>query len=586
MIRLLKRCGRGIALLGAMSAVIAALHFVVPLYMMAVYNRILQTGSIETLQLISLIAAILLMVMGIGEVARSRILALMAKRVGDYLNNDVYLAVLANPSSRLGEVLQEQHDTAAGGATSTGQLRTQATMDLRNVTSFLASGALNTFFDAVLAPVFLAALFLLHPLIGWIGVGAAATILCLAVLGEVLARRANKEISEAEGRAQSKIERSIGQFDAVASMGIAPSLYARWKDDRDEAIALGLRSQSIVGVIGGAARAIRLIVQMGVLGVGAWLALTTDSFLAGAIIAASIILGRALAPIDQSISIWRRFVQARAGAARLMQIVDAVDALPKRSAAPTPAATLVLDNITLAFPAQRTPLLQSASLSLSKGQVMGVVGPNGAGKTTLLKTLAGLHKPRSGTVRLGATPVDSFTDDDRHRLFGYLPQDIQLLPGSIADNIGRFRNTPDSTDALFEATERVGATALIQSLPEGFATVLTEGTFSAGQTQLVGLARALSGDPLLVLLDEPTANLDPDGKRTVISLMETRRAAAKITVFASHDHELLSAADTLLYISPGVAKYGAASEVLRFLAQGQPSNTQPMAHQTETREAG
>lgn len=561
MIRLLKRCGRGVALLGVLSVVVAALHFVVPLYMMAVYNRILQTRSIETLQLVSIIAAVLLLVMGIAEIARSRVLALMATRISRFLNEDVYKAILASPSSALGMALREGREgTAAESA------RTQALADLRQVSAFVASGALNSFYDAILAPIFLTALFLLHPLLGWIGLGAAIVILSLAILGEVLARRANEKIGISEGRAQARIERSLGQFDAVASMGLAPRLYARWEKDRQTAIEMGQTNQSVVGVISGAARTVRLVVQIGVLGGGAWLVLTTDTFLAGAIIAGSIILGRALAPIDQSIAIWRRFVQARQGAARLMQVMDAVDRMPERAPAPEPDARLLLRKVTLSFPGRTVPLLQSADLAITGGQAVAIHGPNGAGKTTLLRALAGLHQPQAGAVQLGATPVASLGDDDRHRLIGYLPQDIQLLPGSVADNISRFRSDEDGAEPVFEAAQRVQATDFIQALPEGFATEITEGTLSSGQTQLLGLARALYGDPMLVLLDEPGANLDDAGRLRVRELIEERRAAGKITVFVTHDAALLRCADNILHMAPGEAKYGAASEILRYLA--------------------
>ena len=581
MLRLLRSSSQGVVLLALMSVVVAGLQFVVPLYMMAIYNRILQTGSIETLQLISLIAAVLLFVLGIAEIARSRILALMAKRIGEYLNHDVYNAVLASPSSQLAQAIRTNQEGNVKGVSNQSDARTQALTDLRQVSAFVASGALNTFYDAILAPIFLAALFLLHPLLGWIGVGSTIIILSLAFLAEVLARNANRKIGVVEGRAQAKIERSIGQFDAVTSMGIAQPLFAKWEKDREAALALGLKNQSVVGVIGGMARAIRLIVQMGILGVGAWLALTTEGFFVGAIIAASIILGRALAPIDQSISVWPRFVQARAGAHRLVAVMDAANAQPIRRSTPPPSALLALQNVTLAFPQQRLPMLQSASFSVRGGEVMGIVGPNGAGKTTLLRALAGLHKPRSGTILLGATPVDGFTEDDRHTHFGYLPQDIQLLPGSVADNISRFRLSPETQSVMFEAAEQVGATGMVEALSEGFGTELTDETLSAGQTQTIGLGRAIFGDPLLVLLDEPTANLDSAGRAIVTQVIAKRRQAGLITVFVSHDQALLNSADTLLFLSPSAAKYGARDEVLRFIAGSQ---KQP-PHQAATKES-
>ena len=583
MIALLSRCGRGIVLLFVLSLVMAALQFVVPLYMMAIYNRILQTGSMETLKLISMIAGGLLLVLGIAESARSRILAMMAARISTYLNNDVYQAVLASPASVLGSAVSAAN--VLGGEDGT-MARQQAITDVRNVTAFVASGALNTFFDALLAPIFLLSLFFLHPFLGWVGVTAIVLILTLAVIAEIVARFSNKSIGEAEGRAQSRIERLFGQFDAVTSMGIAPNLYKRWESDRKEADRLSLRSQSIVGAIGGLARSIRLVVQIAVLGLGAWLALNTDGFLAGAIIASSIIMTRALAPIDQSINVWQRFVRARAGAARLMRIVHAVDSLPERPPAPPPAPQLLLDNVTLVFPGQKNPMLDGATLNITKGQVLGILGPVGSGKTTLLRAMAGLHSPRAGKITLGVTPVDAFTDENRQRDLGYLPQDIQLLPGTIGENISRFVDAKgieaQVNKDVFQACDMVNATSIAEALPEGFGAEYAPDRLSAGQTQLLGLARAFYGDPLLVLLDEPTANLDAATKQSVIAAIEARKATGKMTVLVSHDPEVLNAADTLLYIAPGLAKLGAAKEIMRFLAHRQQQAVKALSKQTNT----
>lgn len=577
--RLLIRCRRGVLLLGMFSIIVAMLQFVVPLYMMAIYNRILQTGSLETLRLISIIAALLLLGLGIAEIARSRVLAIMSRRIGDYLNGDVYRAVLASPSDILTKTLAQANASTGDSVQQFATARTQYLSDLRQVTAFVSSGALNTFFDAVLAPVFFCALFLLHPLLGWLGLGAGALILGLAMLTEVLARSANTKISQAEGRAQSKIERSIGQFDAVASMGFAQNLFAKWQLDRHEAMRLTLQSQSIIGLISGLARAIRLMVQIAILGLGAWLALTTDVFLAGAIIAASLILGRALAPIDQSISIWRRFVQARAGAKRLMQIVDIMDTTPQLIDLPPPKAELSLSSVTLAFPGQRSPMLQGASLSVAGGEVLGICGPNGSGKTTLLRALCGLHTPRNGTVALGTTPMDAMTEANRQRDIGFLPQDIQLLPGTIQQNISRYQQAETVGNAAIEAAHRVGAAGFIGALEEGFGAQYHVDTLSAGQIQLLGLARAIYKDPLLVLLDEPTANLDAQNKAMVAELIAARRDAGTITIFISHDHDLLSRADRLLFLASGAAKLGAADEVLRYLSHQHQLSAQAISGQ-------
>ena len=568
MLRLLRRCGRGVTLLALLSVVVAGLQFVVPLYMMAIYNRILQTYSLETLQLITLIAGVLLVALGVAEMTRSRILALMARRVGEYLNNDVYNGVLAGPGSELAKAMEDKGATDTEGRAA----RTQALTDLRQVSAFMSSGALNTFFDAMLSPIFIGALFILDTLLGFIGVGAGMVIFCIAICVELLARRANRKIGEKEGQAQGRLERSLDQHDAIASMGMAGPLYLHWERDRAEAMELSQSNQSLIGILSGLAKAIRLVVQMGVLGVGAYLVITTSSFLPGAIIAASIILGRALAPIDQSISLWRTFMQARGGAKRLMGLMDAVDSQPDRMDGPPPSPELALRRVTISFPAHPQPLIQGMEMTLQGGDALGVFGPNGAGKTTLLRAMAGLHHPVRGSILLSGTPTEGISDNTRHQHLGYLPQDVQLLPGSIADNIARFRFNPldpQSAEAVFAAAAQAGAAPMIQSLPEGYGTPLKPGVFSAGQTQLLGLARAVHGDPLLLLLDEPAANLDVTSKGRVAELIGARRASGQITVFITHDQELLRSASHLLVVAPGKSSFGPADEIIRSFTSAQ-----------------
>ncbi|MGB0799110.1 MAG: type I secretion system permease/ATPase, partial [Planktomarina sp.] len=508
--RLLIRCFPGLTLLAVLSVVVALLQFVVPLYMMAVYNRILQTRSMETLQLISIIAVTLLIVMGICEIGRSRVLALMSKRISSYLNHDVYQAILASPGSELSKRI----DAAPTAA------RTESLSDLRNVSQFISNGALNTFFDAILAPIFLVALFILHPLLGWIGIAAAVVIFGLAIIGELIARRAMKEINNSEGQAHAMLEQSLGQFDAVTAMGMAPPLYSKWQMSRTNGEVLAARTQTTIGVLSGLAKAVRLVVQMGVLGVGAYLVMTTNSFLAGAIIASSIILGRALAPIDQSIGLWRPFVAARQAAARLVKVMDAVDADTLPFDVPVPKADLTLDGVTILIPGQSQPLVNSLNLRLGGGAALGVFGMNGMGKTTVLRAITGLLAPTRGTIALGGVSVTGMSADDRSKYFGYLPQDVQLLPGTIAENIARFRE-PDK-DMLFRAAEESGAMEFIKTLPMGLQTPLALGVLSAGQIQLIGLARAIYGDPVLLTLDEPTANLDAQGRVRVMKLITDR----------------------------------------------------------------
>lgn len=559
MLKLLSLSKSALGILGLLSLVVAALQFVVPLYMMAIYNRILQTQSFESLQLISMIAVFLLAIMGIAEIGRSRLLALISKRISSYLNKDVYEAIMATPGSALGQALNLPQN----------QARLQPIHDLKTVSGFVAQGGVNTFFDAVLAPIFLVALFLLHPWLGLLGITGATTIFALAFAAEILARRNVAEIGKIEGGAQAVLERSLNQYDAVAAMGMSEPLYGRWRTARAISSGKATSAQTVSGILTGLAKSMRLILQMGVLGLGAYLALTTDYFLAGAIIAASIILGRALSPIDQSIGLWRPYVQARLASQRLAQIMETLDQIPPRIDLPKPKPSLTFESVTLLIPNQENPLVQNASFRLTAGDVMGVFGGNGMGKTTFLRAAVGLQAPKLGVIAIGSAPVAGFTPEDRAKYFGYLPQDVQLLPGTIADNIARFREI--DKNALFDAVELAGAEDLIQSLPDGYSTNLEEIGLSSGQKQLIGLARAVYGDPILLCMDEPTANLDVFSRQRILRLIEDRKTKGLVTVLVAHEDQILDSCTHLFQMGAqnrrGRARFGEKSEILGALAQ-------------------
>lgn len=545
-------------LLALLSVVVAALQFVVPLYMMAVYNRILQTQSLESLQLISFIALFLLIILGIAEMGRSRLLALVSKRVTSYLNKDVYEAILASPGSELGRTLNEKQPSGP---------RTQPLQDLRTVSGFLSQGGISTIFDAIFAPVFLVAMFVLHPLLGFIGIGAAVIIFSLAISAELLARKNVEDIGKIEASAQATLEQSLNQFDAVTAMGMTEPLYAQWNLARAEGALQTTWAQSLSGVLTNTAKSVRLIVQMAVLGVGAYLAVTTDYFLAGAIIAASIILGRGLAPIDQSIALWRPFVAARQASRRLVTLMDVMESVAVPFDLPKPKAELHADALTLLIPGQDTPLIQNASFHLAPGDILGIFGANGMGKTSLLQAVAGLVAPKRGVIALGTGAVTAMSGADRAKYMGYLPQDVQLLPGSIAENISRFQEV--DKNALFTAVEMAGAEDLIQSLPLGFNTPLHEISLSSGQKQQLGLARAVYGDPVLLCMDEPTANLDAISRKRIALLLEDRREKGLLTVLVTHEDHVLAQCSHWLQMGArkrrGMVMFGTQAEVIHSL---------------------
>lgn len=319
-------------------------------------------------------------------------------------------------------------------------------------------------------------------------------------------------------------------------------------ENREKSLEKIKASQTTIGVISGLARAVRMIVQAGVMGVGVWLVLNTQDYLAGAIIAGSILLGRALAPIDQSISLWRPFVAARQAATRLSAVVDAVAILPETVDVPAPEAKLRAANLTLAFRSQPRPIMASVSFVLDPGSVLGVFGPNSAGKTTFLRAVAGIHIPARGTISLGSTPVSNYSEDDRTTFIGYMPQDAQLLPGTIGQNVSRF--SAYDKNAMFKALDAAGATAFVQQLPDGIQTVLQPGMLSSGQAQLISMARAIYRDPPLLIMDEPSSNLDTTGKVALVKIIRARQKEKLVTAFATHEDGLLKLSSHLMQFHP------------------------------------
>jgi PrtD family type I secretion system ABC transporter len=527
--------------------------------MMQIYNRILNSRSLESLELITIIAISLLVVMGILEAGRSRLWALIGQALEHKLDGDVYQAIIQQPA--LAKTTEKKDKP---------QPRTQPLHDLKSLKNFVSMGSINIFFDALFAPIFFIALFILHPIVGWVGVGAGLIIFSLAIISEIISKKMVAEASEFEAKAGQIIENSLRQNDAVQSMGMGGRLYQRWAANRTPSIDSTAKSQSYLGTISGLAKSIRLTVQLGILGIGAYLVLTTNEFLAGGIIAASIIMGRALAPIDQSIGMWKQFVTARHAGKRLSEVIKNCETRLPLNNQPKPRLIYSIQDLGLAAPGQQKPLMQNVSFQLQTGNSLAIVGPNGAGKTTLLKSLTGILSPAAGSVRLDGGRVNQLSEQDRNQLFGYLPQDIQLLPGTILDNICRFAEINDDIIAkTYAATELAGCHHLIQNLPSGYQTEISGGAsqLSSGQVQLIGLARAIYDSPDLLILDEPTANLDDHGQNLVAKLILQRKEQGLITCFTTHQKPMINICTHLLFISPQRTLVGPRDEIIRILTE-------------------
>ena len=529
---------------GVFSACLNLLMLAVPLYMMQVYDRVLTTGSVDTLLALTAMVAGALVVFGVLEAIRVRVLA----RAGAWLDRELGSAVL---SGAVAAALR------AGGGVSAQGLR-----DLATVRGYLGGAGVLPLFDVPWAPVFLGIVFLVHPVLGWIGLAGALVLFGCAVLNDLATRSKLTEANGAAARALNAADAAVRNADAIAAMGMVPALARRWR----EAVAGGLDLQTSAsdasGSITAVAKVVRFGLQVSMLGVGAWLVLGHEMS-PGGMLAAAVIVARGLAPVEQLITAWRALVGARTAWRRLRELMARAPDEDAGTALPRPAGRLEAEKVGYLPPGLREPVLRQVSLRLDPGEVLGVVGPSGAGKTTLVRLLVGSLEPTAGHVRLDGADLGAWRHAGRGRHVGYLPQTVELFAGTVRDNIARLGEAED--EAVVQAARRAGAHEAILALPEGYDTRIGEGgvPLSGGQRQRIALARAVFGDPALVVLDEPNAHLDADGEQALVETVVGIRERGATVVLVAQRAGAMGLVDKMLVLRAGaVASFGTREEVL------------------------
>jgi PrtD family type I secretion system ABC transporter len=529
---------------GVFSFFINMLMLTAPLYMLQIYDRVLSSRSVETLVALTVLAASMLLVMGLLDFVRSRILVRTSAQIDRNLGPRVFEAIfrqsLIEPNTNRGQALR----------------------DADTVRQFLAGPGPFAFFDTPWMPLYLLVIFLFHPILGYVALAGAVVLLVLAVLNEVLTRdslqRASQEISTANAVAAAGLRNA----DAIGAMGMLWPILNKWRYQHERGIALQGRASDSAGTITAVSKAVRIFLQVAILGAGASLAIK-QLITPGTMIAASIIMSRALAPAEQAIGHWRGFVAMRAAYNRLNYLLECHRVGENPLPLPAPKGHLTVESLVAAPPGAPKPVLRNISFSLSPGEALGVIGPSASGKTTLARLLLGVWTPISGTVRLDGAEVSAWPSDRLGQYLGYLPQDIELFDGSVADNICRFAEDADP-EAIVRAAKGADVHGLILNLPRGYETRVGEGgaTLSGGQRQRIGLARALYGDPVLVVLDEPNANLDAAGDAALTrAILGLKQHGATVIVMA-HRPSAIAAVDKLLILRDGqVQDFGSRKEV-------------------------
>ncbi|ULR43822.1 type I secretion system permease/ATPase [Rhizobium sp. K102] len=504
------------------------------LYMLQVYHRVLSSHSLETLLMLSLMAAGALAAMAGLEVVRGRLLA----TVGAWMN------------ARLAPVLLTASVEYAASAP--GQANARPLRDLDQVRNFFTSPSIFPILDAPWAPLFFAAIFFMHPWLGWLALSGGAVLFALALLNEWLTRKPLTEATSAQSRAYTQAEAAIRNAEVVQAMGMLKPLLEGWKVQQDEANRGQVLAANRGGIISAIARCHRLALQMGILGLGAYLVLQNEASPA-IMVSASILMGRALSPVEQAIGTWKATVGARAAYRRLTAVAGQHPEATPVLALPRPTGRFEADNIVLARQGGEH-ILKGINFRLEPGESMALIGQSGAGKTSLARILAGAWRPSGGRALLDGMDVAQWAAEDRGHHVGYLPQDIELFAGNVCENICRFATvSPIVFDKAVKAARLAGVHDLIKGLPKGYLTEIGESgaVLSGGQRQRIGLARALYGDPALIILDEPNSNLDREGEEALIAALGMVKAAGTTVILIAHRPNIMETVDKILVLNRG-----------------------------------
>lgn len=548
--QVLRACTATFLFIGAFSLAINLLTFVAPLYMMQLFDRVLSSRSIDTLVMLTVIACAALAVLSLIDGIRSQILA----RIGTWLSD------LLGPRV-LGGALQAvlRGDGARAG---------QGLRDLATLRGFLTGPAITPLMDVPWAPIFLLALFTLHPVLGFVGLGGGALLFLLAIANEVLTKRPLQEAGVAAGRTQHRTEAALRNAEVVRSMGMLAGVVRLWQHDNAAASAAQIEAGNRGALILAVSKFLRLTVQTTIMGVGAWLVIEHDVS-PGAMFASSFLLGRALAPVENAIGTWRSLVTARIAYRRLGELLALTPTSAPGMALPAPAGELRVEGASYVPAGATAPTLRGVSFTLAPGQVLGIIGPSAAGKSTLARLIAGSWQPSAGHVRLDGASIAVWLDAGGSRHFGYLPQDVELFAGTVRENIGRLGEAEAS--AVVEAARLAGLHETIMRLPRGYDSEIGEAglRLSGGQRQRIGLARALFGNPRLVVLDEPNASLDSEGEAALLDAIAHLKAQGTTVVIIAHRSNVLALADKLLVLRHGaVDLFGDCGEVIAQLNGG------------------
>ncbi len=546
-LRAARRESRGLYwFVGLFGVFVNLLMLTGPIYMLQVYDRVLGSRSVETLLALTGLVCFLYGMMAILDFARGRVMGRVGARFQSRLDRRVFDAVLRKSATH------PDQGTATGLA------------DLEAVRRLMTSPVLTAIFDMPWTPIFLAGIWIFHPWLGILALSGGALLIAIAVINQITTRQPGLDAGRTAVRADAIATQIRTEAEMVQAMGMRNAAFDRWQIARGAALDSQIGSTDLSTTFTSVTKAFRLFLQSAMLGLGAYLVLQ-NQLTAGAMIAGSILMGRALAPIEQVVGQWALVQRARQGWNSLAILLKDVPPEAPRTALPRPRARLELFKATVFPPGETTPALKAITFSVEPGQAVGVIGASGSGKSTLARAITGVWPPRAGVIRLDGATLDQFDASVLGEHIGYLPQRVQLFDGSIAENIGRLSANPDA-ERVVAAAKQADAHEMILRLPNGYDTQVTAGggRLSGGQMQRVGLARAMYGDPIILVLDEPNSNLDNEGSEAVNTAIRNFKKEGRSVLIMAHRPAAIKECDMLLMLEQGeVRAFGPKEEVLR-----------------------
>jgi len=535
--------------IGIYSFFINILMLAAPIYMLAVYDVVMPAKGLDTLYIVTLVILVFFIGGAILEYVRSRVMIHVSNQLDAALNKRIFYAAF---------------DLAAKYP---GKADAQPLRDFNTIKTFLTGPAAFAFFDAPWFPIYIGLMFTFDAVYGWYGLTATAIIIILTILNEKATRKGLEHSNSMLQKSLGYFSNAVRNVEVVEAMGMRRALFKRWMEKHYEFIKTHTEASNTASAYSNATKSFRMLSSSLMYGVGALLAIRGD-ISPGMIIAGAVLLGRALAPISQLVATWKNFSAARISYRKLQELLNEFEAEQKKLSLPNPQGSITFEQVVVIPPLAKKPVLKGISFSIEPGETIGIIGPSAAGKSTVAKAMVGVWPITSGFVRIDQADIRQYNRDELGHHIGYLPQDIELFEGTIAENIARFRE--DNPAKIIEAAKISGTHELILKLPNGYETRVGPGgaNLSGGQKQRIGLARAVYGNPKIIVLDEPNSNLDDAGEYALMLALQKLKQNGSTIVFITHKRSILSLADKIALIQDGkLSLFGPKEQILQALTQ-------------------